>query len=211
MNKKKSFNPFILVIKDQINSSNDSKWISEEDYVNDLSPMSGSEPAYEPLKWNLNDNIRETHNCYSYAINKWATTREDKSQPGYRSEFPSIRETDYNCMTFYERMRHDIPGFYLTNFKSKCHRGFYKGFLALAIDHENDATDYHFYRQDNTGYWSHKPGRTDTINLDSDGKKIKNPLLANRAYPHFNYSIPCFFFCVNTKMSSLHSIRQSKN
>lgn len=203
--------PFVLAIKDQKNISNSSQWITKEDYVDDFSPTSGSEPKYEPRKWNLNDRIRENHNCYSYAIDKLASGRGNKSQPGYSSEFEHIRDTDYNCATFYHRMKSDIPGFYLTDFKSKCHPGFHKGFLALAIDHHNDATDYHFYRQDKTGLWSHKPGRTDATNRDSSGKLIKNPLIANRKNTHFDYSVPCFFFCVNSKLASLHSSRQSSS
>ena len=35
-----------------------------------ISPLSGSEPKYEPQKWNTNPKIKDNHNCYSYAVNQ---------------------------------------------------------------------------------------------------------------------------------------------
>ena len=63
-------------------------------------------------------------------------------------------------------------------------KGFYKSFITVA--NKGPDTDYHFYRQDNNKYWSHKPGRTAVTNLDASKKLIKNPYLANRKYSHFN-------------------------
>ena len=48
--------------------------------------------------------------------------------------------------------------------------GFYKIFLALDV-----GEDYHWWRQDNNKYWSHKPGSTNVINLDASGNKIIEP------------------------------------
>lgn len=42
--------------------------------------------------------------------------------------------------------------------------------------------DYHWYRQDKDGYWSHKRGRTKVIRVDSKKKKIKNPIKCNKTY-----------------------------
>ena len=72
----------------------------------------------------------------------------------------------------------------------------------MAIAPDKDNTDYHFYRQDKNGTWSHKPGRTAVSKVDASGKIILNPLIANRNYKNgYNYSKPCFFFCVNKKLS----------
>lgn len=208
--KRKNNNPFVLTIKDQKDNTDPDIWITQEDYVNAFSPLSGSEPDYEPRRWNTKDNIQSTHNCYAYVLNKIASGRDDKPQPGTRVEFQPIGDGEYNCMTFYQRMKADIPGFYLTDFKTKCNPGFYKGFIALAVNKETDAIDYHFYRQDSDMFWSHKPGRTEATKLDASGKKIINPLIANRKYDHFDYNIPCFFFCVNSKLGKIHSKRQSR-
>ena len=47
-------------------------------------------------------------------------------------------------------------------------------FLSLGID-------YHWYRLDCNGLWSHKPGSTSATNLDGDGKKISDPRNAANA------------------------------
>jgi len=108
----------------------------------------------------------------------------------------------YNCLEFYKRLKKDIPSMYLTTFGEKCMPGFYKGFLA--IDNEGNK-DYHFALMNESGYWSHKPGRLEATNVDASGKKIKNPLRANWNYEHFNYSTPCFFFCLNNKLAKSSS------
>jgi len=187
------------------------KRIKRKNLGKGISPLSGSEPPYEPSKWNNRENIRQNHNCYSYVLNTIAGGREGKPQPGYFSGFGPLTDKDYNCETFYQRLRKDIPSMYLTTFDQECHPGFYKGFIAL--DPKKEDQDYHFYRQDDSGMWSHKPGRTDAVNYDADNKKITNPLKANRNYTHFNYSVPCFFFCLNPKLSRSrsHSRQSTRN
>lgn len=39
--------------------------------------------------------------------------------------------------------------------------------------------DYHWYRKDSNGYWSHKPGVTPVVNTDASGNLIKNIYNAN--------------------------------
>jgi len=51
--------------------------------------------------------------------------------------------------------------------------------------------DFHWYRQDNDGNWSHKPGGTPATNLDNSGKPISNPETADRG----PYTIFCGYFC----------------
>ena len=171
-----------------------------------LSPLSGSEPDYEPDKWNKNHRIKDTHNCYAYALNQRVSNRDGKPQPGYFAHYGPITNSDYNnCNKFYERLHKDNPSMYLTSFDKKCRKGFYKSFIVVA--NKGEDTDYHFYRQDSNGLWSHKPGRTDVTNLDASGKLIYNPYLANRKYPHFNYSKPCFFFCNSHKLGKTASVR----
>lgn len=169
------------------------------------SPLSGSEPNYDPKKWNVNPNIKHNHNCYSYAINQIHPHRKGKPQPGYYSGYDHIGDNEYNCKSFYNRLKDDIPSLYLTSFEQPCEKGFHKSFIA--IDPKENDQDYHFYRQDKTSRWSHKPGRTDVTNKDASGQKIDNPLTANRDYKYFAYNKPCFFFCSNTKLGRAHSKR----
>jgi len=173
------------------------------------SPLSGSEPKFEPNRWNNIENIKNNHNCYAYVLNTIVHKRNGKPQPGYFSNFPPLKSSDYICQTFYQRLKKDIPSLYLITFDRGCKRGFYKGFLAL--DPKVEDQDYHFYRQDDNGYWSHKPGRQDAINYDADNKFIKNPLKANRNYKYFNYSNPCFFFCMNNKLARSRSRSKTRN
>ena len=166
---------------------------------NIYSSLSGSERKYEPYKWNNNENIKSNHNCYAYVLNQIASRRLGKPQPGYFSNYPALSYSDYNCLTFYERLKKDVPSLYLIDFDTSCKKGYYKGFIAL--DRKKYDTDYHFYRQDKNKLWSHKPGRTDVVNIDAAGKLINNPFTANRKYKYYNYGHPCFFFCINDKMA----------
>jgi len=192
----KNYSPYVFALNNMIRSFKDYKF--DEKNNTEFSPLSGSEPKFEPFKWN-NTYAQHNHNCYAYVLNTLAPKRQGKPQPGYFSGYPSIELNDYNCLTFYQRLKKDIPSLYLSKFSEPCKKGFYKGFIAL--DAKEEDQDYHFYRQDNTGYWSHKPGRTEAIDYDAAKQKIKNPLKADRKYENFNYSTPCFFFCLNNKLS----------
>ncbi len=55
--------------------------------------------------------------------------------------------------------------------------------------------DYHFYRQDKGGRWSHKPGRTEVTNRDASGNPITDPRRADRKYEGLEYTEVCGCFC----------------
>jgi len=197
--KKKSKSPYILIIdralkKKEMELLNNEKELLS--YVNEFSSISGSEQKYEPDKWNKDISIRTGHNCYSYALGNIIPKLDSKAQPGYASGYTHIDNKDYKCKTFYRRLKKDSPGSYIEKFDNKCLPGFYKIFLAL--DPQND---YHWYKMHPDGYWSHKPGSTNVTNLDSDGNKIKNPIIANRKYDSLNYFKPCFFACVYSELT----------
>jgi hypothetical protein len=50
-------------------------------------------------------------------------------------------------------------------------------YVALVIWPNND---YHWYRQDKNGCWSHKPGETPVRNVDNSGNQIADPKTCNR-------------------------------
>jgi hypothetical protein len=168
-----------------------------------FSPLSGTEPSFDPVKWNK-PTIKQNHNCYSYAFNQINPTRKGKAQPGYYSGFNHIEDNEYNCQSFYQRLKKDNPSLYLTSFEQPCVKGFNKGFIA--IDDKKDDQDYHFYRLDKNKKWSHKPGRTEVTKIDASGSEIDNPLTANRDYQYFAYKKPCFFFCAHPKLGRQHSV-----
>lgn len=69
-----------------------------------------------------------------------------------------------------------------------CPSGTYKVALVLSVYEEDTvskygtpmAYDYHWYRQNPDGTWSHKPGRSNVINTDYSGNVIYDPELADR-------------------------------
>lgn len=201
----KNLSPYIVALKGNIRYFKDYVLTDKNGNTarkpRTFSPISGYEPKYNAKLWN-NPLTRVEHNCYAYVINTIAQ-RTGKPQPGYFSGFPPMGDDDYHCEEFYRRLKKDIPSLYLTTFTERCKPGFYKGFLA--IDPKKEDPDYHFYRQDRNGYWSHKPGRLDAVNYDASSQKILNPFFADRKYQHYNYSTPCFFFCLNSRLARGHS------
>lgn len=55
--------------------------------------------------------------------------------------------------------------------------------------------DFHWYRQDDDGTWSHKPGRTPSRRTDESGNIIIDPRTANRG--DYKYIIGCW--CVEDR------------
>jgi hypothetical protein len=174
-----------------------------------FSPLSGFEPEFNPDFWNLNDHMKSSHNCYAYALHTISKKPQSKPQPGYFVRFNSIKDDQYTCSHFYHRLKRDNPSLYLTTFDQKCSPGFSKSFLA--IDPKQEDHDYHFYRQDNNGFWSHKPGLTNVTNKNASNHLITNPLTANRDYQYYKYKKPCYFFCSSKKLSHSSANRNNKN
>jgi hypothetical protein len=145
-----------------------------------FSPMSGAEPIFEPERWNNSANIRKTHNCYAYVLDIVNPKFRKKPQPGYASGYDGLSDSDIrSCDKLMERMMADNPSVNKITFKDKCPRGYRKAFLA--VDDQTDP-DYHFYRLDNSGYWSHKPGATSATMLDGKKQMIRNPKQADRNF-----------------------------
>lgn len=192
---KESKKPQVLIIekirKNNTNTNHNKKHLS---YTKSHSPQSGSEPEYNPDKWNKNENIKTTHNCYSYALGQIIPGLDSKAQPGYASGFNHVE--DFNCQSFHDRLKNDSPGSYIENFDNKCLPGFYKIFLAL-----DPGNDYHWWQQNSNKLWSHKPGATEVTNLDGSKNIISNPLISNRNFKHRNYYQPCFFACVYSDLT----------
>lgn len=170
-----------------------------ENFENIL-PLSNYEPNYFPNEWNSNKSLMNKHNCYSYFLDDFNYNTKSKPQPGYYSLGKDIVKKQLNlnntskysdCNLITNRILSDNPQIYKVKKNEPCIKNFYKGFLAL--DPNND---YHFYRQDSNGFFSHKRGKNKVINKDSDGNLITDPSNANRKYSDYNYNLSCDFFCV---------------
>ena len=173
-------------------------------------PLSGSEPAYNPALYNGDADVQDMNNCFGYAFNvqekgkgKSNSNSSNSSnsrpfmQPGLKSGYPPWHKIKgKRCPDLLARLLGDVPDLKQTTFEQCCPKGFSK--IAAVIDSKRD---YHFYRQDSNGLWSHKPGSTDVTNLDAAGKLIYNPELAARNYNRdptdvLNYNTFCGYMCV---------------
>ena len=170
-------------------------------------PLSGCEPPYEPEKWNKTIEVRETHNCFSYAMNvndpkQMARCRGVKEcdtpfhQPGAAAKYPPFSsDKPKTCPNMFARIKGDNANIMISNFKKKCPKGFSK--IALVIDQSDD---YHFLRQDKDGYWSQKSGARPVTNLDANGHRIWDPQLCDLNFSRnegvLDYDVFCGYMCV---------------
>lgn len=176
-----------------------------QDKTHDSSTISFGENSF-----NSNKYVRESHNCYTYFLNKKNQEAVDKckrdlgthnicrrSQPGYYSGHKPLNEKDYKCDIMMKRTLDDNKNiFKISKEESKkpCPPGYYKGALVVA-----PGRDYHYYRQDDdlNGKWSHKPGYKQSTDKDSDGNVIHDPNEAARDYGGtLNYKDFCGYLCV---------------
>ena len=173
-----------------------------------LLPRSGYEPKYRGEEWSRNAMVQATHNCYSYFLDDLRVhPRAGKPQPGLYAMGAGYNNA-VTCESVKRRVLADNPRHVITwsleKAKDKCPKGHYKGFLAV----NSWGQDYHFYRQDSDGTWSHKPGGTAVSRTDASRKRIYNPVNADRMYGKrggIDYDKPCTFFCVRKSLKTVSS------
>ncbi len=149
-------------------------------------------PKYEPEKWNQNVYLRKSHNCYSYALNliypklindckklltntKQRTCRKLFVKPGIYAGIQYTRENQTG-KKIEKLMLQDNPFMKKIKKNGKCPDGYYR----IALVFSSSGKGFHYYRQDNTGLWSHKDGWTKATNKDKKGRLIKNIEQADR-------------------------------
>lgn len=143
-------------------------------------------PPYEPGKWNTSPYQTST-NCYAYAANdRLGHPKGGKPQPGVKcgKPFSAVSCASVGAASACDGM---IPAPNPPPPKP----GYYP--VALVM---HPGVDYHWYRLDNTGTWSHKPGHGPATNLDASGNPITNPETANRDYGRVNYKEFCGYYYV---------------
>ncbi len=133
----------------------------------------GAAPAYNPAAWNI-PSVQPHNNCYNYATN---TITNTFAQPGNGSGHPFAPPPD--CPKVGGGAQSDglVP---VPSFAASVPNAYY---VALVIW---PGTDFHWYRQDRTGCWSHKPGQTPVRDVDNSGNKIIDPRSCNRG-PYTNF------------------------
>jgi hypothetical protein len=131
-----------------------------------------------------------TQNCLSYAFADFSDRAYWKQQPGYYAGlYRKGQTTNFTCPLVHERLiadnGHDT---YSTDCKkSTCPAGFHKIGLAVA-----PGDDYHFFREDAPGQWSHKTGRGFVY-----GMTVK-PWDSPRYFSNKHYKDWCGCYCTMT-------------
>ena len=167
------------------------------------SEMTGTEPNFDPDAYNKHKGLKEALNCFAYAFDykklpKMPNCTKNSCsipfpQPGRASGYPSWSKVNgKRCPDLVGRLFGDVPNLKITSFENRCPKNSSK--IALVVDEDED---YHFYRQDSNGYWSHKPGATYVTRVDASGRPIYDPQLASRIYPDsgLNYDNFCSYIC----------------
>lgn len=168
-------------------------------------------PEYNPEKYNKDPNIRRSHNCYSYMLNRISNKlasickqstnqcRFINPQPGHFSGVVTrVNKSETTCPNLMNRVISDNPEIKIVSFNEKCPENSYKGALAV-----NPNVTYHFYRENNDGYWSHKDGGRKATNVDASGNMIIDPYTSDRKWSDKrHYKDFCGYFCIpNKKMN----------
>jgi hypothetical protein len=127
--------------------------------------------AYNPGFWNNDAHIRANNNCYNYASNKRTDTF---AQPGRGS---GHQYTAITCPAVTKAALSDgLHQRYVCFPDSEKPRYL----VALVVAPGPGFVDFHWYRRNKEGFWSHKPGGTAVRNVDNSNHVITNPATCNR-------------------------------
>lgn len=154
-------------------------------------------PAYKPTDWNDGGAIQGSTNCYAYAMDSRLGHPPGRPQPGEKSG--TTLSSPVTCPGVTNAVIDDgkpdnimdVPRCPYTEQEKKPppdKKGYYLVALVVTSKPEGyDAkdgvyyiNDYHWYRQDEDGSWSHKPGNDEVRNVDSNKMPITNPETAGR-------------------------------
>lgn len=137
-------------------------------------------PEFDPSRWNDGGSVQRNNNCFNYACDVQSGTF---AQPGTASGHPF---TNTNCA--------EVGAGALSD-----------GLVSASCDDAECADcchqaalvtwpgiDFHWFRRDRSGKWSHKPGQTRARDVDNSGNPITDPRAADRG-PYVDF---CGCFCV---------------
>ena len=190
--------------------------VRQRDYVDNTSyrdewfcirmlPTNGDELVYSPSAWTGRPS--SNNNCYAYALNNQVREPSGniiwfKQQPGeyynnhrgscapipqgYQSPPSVIVNSVQQDFNKYNSVNGTSLSFTPIGRYETCPVGTYK--VALVVSN----SDYHWYRQDADGLWSHKRGTTPVKRTDESGELIIDPMIADRD----DYSTFVGFFAV---------------
>jgi|GEM_PF-3338914 len=130
--------------------------------------------------WNSQDSHRTySNNCYNYSTNR---VTNSFAQPGEASD---KEYEELSCDSVREAAASDW-GLTPTDF-FEFQQKQDETLIALVVAPDYD---YHWYRRDDSGKWSHKPGATPATVFDNSDHEIDSPETADRGY----YTDFCGYF-----------------
>jgi hypothetical protein len=174
----------------------------------------------DPNVWNGDGapNRQDHNNCYNYGTNmKQPLTEPAKGQPGRAT---GAEYTQHMCTDVEKAAKRDglisIGNPAVGRPIPRCPGGTCPVALVVAPDPNGD---YHWYRLNGDGSWSHKPGTDKATDKDSSGVVITDPRTADRRFTDVNdipigvagvdgYKDFCGFMCV-TATTSVRSVERS--
>ena len=163
---------------------------------------SGSALTYDSSYWN---ELSNSVNCYAYAVNN-PNSNALTCIPGGLSgeivndildEINGYGHDDYidaivEAIKADYRVKFNLSSeealynyFREVEYDEVCPEGMYK--IALGSYVEDGKASFHFYRQDASGFWSHKNGTIPVTNVDENGSLLPNPLYINDYYGVYGY------------------------
>lgn len=139
-------------------------------------------PPYNPGRWNDNAHVL-LNNCYNYA----STNRTDTfAQPGRATNRP----LPWPFTGADARRSAESDGCVFVAAETSMTAPSGDEHLVALVVSTRIVNDYHWYRLDSNGQWSHKAGQTPATNLDGRGNTISDPRrAANGLIP---YEFVCF-------------------
>ncbi|KAL9957002.1 hypothetical protein ACROYT_G038579 [Oculina patagonica] len=152
-------------------------------------------PDFNPAPWNAAHKVR-LNNCYNYATNQQTDTF---AQPGRKSgnplpdpfNGPQVQQAaESDGLVTLKQQYVPIPGFPFVMIPPEHQNAGH--LVALVVSPpQSYINDFHWYRLDSNGWWSHKPGEEEVTSEDYSGQPIKDPRLADHGtFP--NYQFVCF-------------------
>ena len=153
-------------------------------------------PVFKPGDWNKPP-IINSNNCYSYAcdrpngpIGKTPRPTNRMPQPG-GGNYP---RANISCPLILRQAK--VDGLIDPEKNGTCRLGWHK--VHFFVD---PGQDYHVYREDDDGTWSHKLGSGPVVNVDASRKPILDPKYCNRRYPDGrNYTEDCGVLCALNRL-----------
>lgn len=127
--------------------------------------------VYNPNFWNNNPTILSKNNCYNYASNKRTDTFAQPGR-GCGKMYTAITCAEVTRAALCDRLHKRFDCFPPSEAP--------RYLVALVVAPGPGFIDFHWYRKNKEGFWSHKPGGTKVRNVDNSNKLITDPANCNR-------------------------------